>query len=100
MTVISPAKVREKLLTAPVNALISAAFAVPMAWEAVLKDTPFATGSVMRNTLHRIGPSILPNIPVRMIAAVVTAGIPPASSLSGIPIAVVMLLGSKLTVKT
>ena len=82
---------------APWTVPSSRARAVPMAWAAEPTPTPLATGSVMRNRRHTAWAVRLPKMPVRMMTAVVRAGMPPSSPETSAPMAVVTDLGSRLT---
>lgn len=69
ITVLNPATTIARLLIAPSNSPISIAFAVPMACEDVPNAKPFATGCLIRNTLHTVSATIFPNTPVMMMTA-------------------------------
>ena len=87
MTVISPDTAIERLLMAPCTSPSSNAFAVPIACEAVPRESPTAIGSLIPNILHIYSPMIFPNTPVTIMTATVIVEIPPNSSETQIPIA-------------
>jgi len=99
MAVNNPDTTSEKLLTTPVSGSNSFAAAVAIIWPEVPRATPCADFSFSRKRLKRYELRTFAIIPVRMIEAVVIEGIPPESSLSGTPIAVVTLLGNRETVR-
>ena len=90
----------DRLLTAPVSGSSSLALEVAITWPEVPIATPRAMGSVMRSSRNRGSDSTLATIPVRMIAGVVMAPMPPESWLRGTPMAEVTLLGSRETVSS
>ena len=92
-----PDSTRASELIAPSVSPISIAFDVPIAWDAVPIASPFATGSVILNTLQTPSAQTFPSIPVITIAAAVNDGKPPSSSEMTIPIAVVTDFGSSVT---
>ena len=75
---------------APSTSPISMAFVVPMAWEADPMAIPLATGSVMWKSRQTVSAIMLPMIPVMIIQATVIVTIPPISSDTPMPMAVVM----------
>ena len=87
----------DRLLMAPSTSPISMALVVPMACEAVPMATPRAMGSVMWNALQTDSAIMLPITPVMMMTATVMDTWPPSCSLTPMPMAVVMDLGSSVT---
>ena len=85
-------------LIAPSTSPISKALDVPIAWDDVPRAAPTATGSLIFNSLNIIGPKIFPITPVITITDTVREGMPPIFLDISIPIGVVMLLGSRLSI--
>lgn len=63
ITVTMPATAIDRPLMAPWTSPISRALVVPRAWATVPMPTPWATGSVILNTLIIIGAIMMPTIP-------------------------------------
>lgn len=93
-TFIIPATVMEREDKAPSVSPSSIALTVPTAWEAVPKETPLDTLSLILNILNTYSPNTLPPIPVTAVKAIVKAGMPPICSDRLVEIAAVVDLGS------
>ena len=99
-TVIKPQTAIESPLIAPSTSPICSALVVPRAWLQVPMATPFATGSVTRNSLRTCSQKVFPVIPATQIEPTVIPTIPPYWSERAIPIAVVIDFGRRETYST
>ena len=68
-----------------------------MACAEVPSPMPLAMGSVMRKSLYSPSDTMAPRMPVTMMTATVMVGTPPNSSVTPMPMADVMDLGSRVT---